>query len=129
MYELTVETDFSAAHRLEGYQGLCENLHGHNWKVEVTVRALELNETGMVMDFKELKAAVAEIMEKLDHKYLNDVPPFDTDNPTTERLARFVAEELQQRLPENVTVQKSQIWESARCSATYHPQGPKGVIR
>jgi 6-pyruvoyltetrahydropterin/6-carboxytetrahydropterin synthase len=129
VYELTVESEFSAAHRLVGYHGLCENLHGHNWQVETTVGSNVLNDLGMVMDFQDLKASLREILEVLDHKYLNDVPPFDEENPTTERLGRFIAEELDNRLPETVRVQRVRVWESGRSSATYLPGGPEGVVR
>lgn len=129
MYELTVEAEFAAAHNLRGYEGLCENLHGHNWTVEAIVRSPVLNDLGMVMDFKDLKGALGEIMELLDHKYLNDVEPFDKENPTTERLARFICEELEPKLPGHVSVQQVRIWESARSSGAYMPMGPKGVVK
>ncbi|MFW5857540.1 MAG: 6-pyruvoyl trahydropterin synthase family protein, partial [Planctomycetota bacterium] len=83
---------------------------------------------GMVMDFQDLKKAINTVLEQLDHKYLNDIPPFDRDNPTTERLARFVAEQLDRRLPDTVRVQRIQVWESGRSSATYLPGGPEGVV-
>jgi len=124
-----VEGEFAAAHRLVGYEGLCENLHGHNWKVEVTVRSPVLNNMGMVMDFKDIKAAVGEILERLDHKYLNEVPPFDSENPTTEHLARHIATELEPRLPDKARVGCVRIWESPRASAAYRPGGPKGVVK
>ncbi|MHC4887414.1 MAG: 6-carboxytetrahydropterin synthase QueD [Planctomycetota bacterium] len=129
MYELTVETDFAAAHRLVGYEGLCENLHGHNWKVDVTVKSPTLNDLGMVIDFKDLKAMVGEIMEGFDHKYLNDIAPFDEINPTTENLSRVIAEVLQSKLPEPVRVHSIRVWESPRASATYLADGPQGVVK
>lgn len=128
MYELQVETEFSAAHNLRGYEGLCENLHGHNWRVETTVRSPLLNDLGMVMDFRDLKAALNAIMETLDHKYLNDIPPFDKENPTTERLARHICETLAAQLPEHVEVARVTIWESARSCAAYIPGGPRAVV-
>jgi len=128
MYELSVENEFAAAHRLVGYHGLCENLHGHNWRVETTVGSSVLNDLGMVMDFQDLKKAINDVLDQLDHKYLNDIPPFDRDNPTTERLARYVAERLDRRLPDTVRVQRVQVWESGRSSATYLPGGPEGVV-
>ncbi len=129
MYELVVDTEFAAAHRLDGYKGLCENLHGHNWKVQVTVRSPSLNNLGMVMDFKDLKGAVDDIMAELDHKYLNDLALFADDNPTTENIARYIAEALVGELPEDIAVERVQIWESARASASYMPGGPKGIVR
>ncbi len=77
MYELTIEAHFAAAHNLREYQGECENLHGHNWRVEVVVGAGELDRLGMVMDFRDLKGALGGVLRQLDHKYINDVPPFD----------------------------------------------------
>ncbi|MHC4872355.1 MAG: 6-carboxytetrahydropterin synthase QueD [Planctomycetota bacterium] len=129
MYELAVESEFAAAHRLEGYSGLCENLHGHNWKVMVQVRSAVLNNMGMVMDFKDLKASISEIMEYLDHKYLNDIEPFNELNPTTENIARYICEKLEAGLPQNVHVERVQIWESARASAAYIPRGPKEILK
>lgn len=129
MYELTVETDFAAAHRLVGYEGLCENLHGHNWRVDVTVSSPSLNDLGMVMDFKDLKALVAELLEEFDHKYLNDIPPFDAINPTTENLSRVIAERLQADLPGPVRVKSIRVWESPRASATYHAPPPLEALK
>ncbi|MFO7957572.1 MAG: 6-carboxytetrahydropterin synthase QueD [Candidatus Brocadiia bacterium] len=122
MYELTIEGDFAAAHNLREYQGECENLHGHNWRVQVQVAANELDRMGMVVDFRDLKAALKEVLSRLDHKYLNEVPPFDRWNPTTENLCRFVAENLAPKLPENVSVRHVRCWESERCSACYTPE-------
>lgn len=129
MYELSVESEFAAAHRLEGYSGLCENLHGHNWKVMVTVRSGVLNNLGMVMDFKDLKVHINNIMEDLDHKYLNDIEPFNSINPTTENIAKYICERLEETLPKDVHVEKVQIWESAKASATYIPRGPKEILK
>ncbi|MBN1257651.1 MAG: 6-carboxytetrahydropterin synthase QueD [Planctomycetes bacterium] len=121
MYELTIETDFAAAHRLNGYDGPCENLHGHNWKVLVAVRSQVVNNLQMVMDFKDLKALVNPILDGFDHKYLNEIPPFDTENPTTERISRHLAELLAGKLPEGIKVARIQVWESDRASAAYLP--------
>ena len=129
MYELAVETEFAAAHRLEGYKGLCENLHGHNWQVMVVVRSAVLNDLGMVMDFKELRSAVDAILNQLDHKFLNDIPPFDKMNPTTENLARYIAETLDANLPEGVQVERVQVWESGKSSAAFILRGPKEIVR
>ena len=128
MYELTVETDFAAAHHLVGHKGLCENLHGHNWKVDVTVKSTILNNLGMVIDFKDLKEMVGEIMESFDHKFLNEIKPFDSINPTTENLSRVICEQLAQALPEPVQVASIRVWESPRACATYFPGGPQGIV-
>ncbi len=122
-YELTVEDHFAAAHNLREYEGECERLHGHNWKVEVRLGADELDELGMVVDFRVVKAALGDILGRLDHEYLNETAPFDTLNPTTENLCRHVAEQLGGRLPSYVRVRRVTCWESDRCSASYLPEG------
>jgi len=119
MFEITVETDFAAAHQLRGYQGKCENLHGHNWKVAVTVRGEKLNDLGMLVDFKNLKRHTADLMAELDHKFLNELPLFRNANPTTENIARHLFEQLQARMPEGLEVARVSVWESDRCRATY----------
>src|ERR1044072_3092067 len=91
MYEVMVESEFSAAHALRGYQGKCENLHGHNWKVEVYVRGKELDSIGLLVDFKELKIVTKRVMNYLDHQNLNEITPFDNEmNPSSENIARFI---------------------------------------
>jgi 6-pyruvoyltetrahydropterin/6-carboxytetrahydropterin synthase len=119
MFELTVHDGFAAAHNLRGYKGQCENLHGHNWRVTVVVGADELDELGMVMDFRDIKKALSEVLERLDHGYLNEVEPFDEINPTTEYLSRYIADELESNLPSRVSVRRVSCWESERCGATY----------
>lgn len=94
MFDVTVEASFSAAHHLRGYAGKCANNHGHNFRARVTVAGEELDETGMLIDFGVLKRWLREICERYDHASLNDVPPFDTVNPTTENLARAIAGEI-----------------------------------
>jgi len=121
MYEISVETEFSAAHRLREYDGDCENLHGHNWKVRVTLQADALNRLGMLMDFREIKSLVADVLDEYDHAFLNDLERFQKVNPTTENIARCVAEEMGGRLPEGIRVAAVTAWESARSSATYRP--------
>ena len=91
MYEVMIEEEFSAAHALRGYRGKCENLHGHNWKVEVYVRGEQLDQVGMLVDFKDLKAATRRVMKYLDHQNLNELKPFDIEmNPSSEHLAGFI---------------------------------------
>jgi len=121
VFELTVKTEFSAAHRLRGYEGACERLHGHNYKVDVVLRGERLNDLGMLMDFKAVKAALAEIVGAFDHQFLNDVAPFDATNPSAENIAKHVADELTSRLPEGVGVKSATVWESDRCAAAYVP--------
>lgn len=120
-YELTVEDTFAAAHNLREYEGECEKLHGHNWRVRVCLSAGGLDDLGMVADFRDVKAALGEVLAALDHEYLNEVAPFDAVNPTTENLCRYIAEQLQGRLPSRVSVRRVTCWESAKCSASYTP--------
>ena len=120
MYRLTIQTSFAAAHNLLQYQGDCENLHGHNWKVDVTVAARELDKSGLGIDFKILKAETRRLLETLDHKYLNDLPMFKGMSPSSENIARYLFEELSRTLNnENVTVTIVNVWESDFACASY----------
>ena len=121
MYEVTVESSFAAAHRLREYDGNCERLHGHNWKVEVTLRGAELDPLGMLVDFRAAKAAIMEAIGELDHKYLNETAWFTAQNPTTENLAREIYRCVARTLAERpgVGVARVRVWESDACSATY----------
>lgn len=120
-YELTIHGCFSAAHRLRGYQGECERLHGHNWRVEVVLASDRLDHLGMVMDFRDLKAVLGEALRVLDHEYLNELAPFDELNPTTENMCRYIAEKLQPKLPGHLSVRRVTCWESDTCGASYLP--------
>ncbi len=93
-----VHTHFSSAHSLRGYQGNCEELHGHNWKVGVQIAAETLDNLGMVIDFKVLKQKLHQIIQRLDHKHLNDLPPFDALNPSSENIAFYIFQELKKSL-------------------------------
>ena len=119
MYELTVRTHFSAAHNLRGYSGKCENLHGHNWELEVTVASDRLGPLGMVIDFAELKRAIGEVTDGLDHKYLNELEAFRQSNPTTELISKYVADGLPEKLPDGVRLMRVTCWETGACGATY----------
>ena len=120
MYEATIETHFSAAHRLRHYNGECERLHGHNWDVRVSIASEKLNDLGMVIDFRELKDKTSKLMDKFDHQYLNEVPPFTELNPTTENIARYIFDELSKDINTNSTrVSKITVWESPTCCASY----------
>jgi len=120
MYEVMVEGSFSAAHNLRGYGKKCEKLHGHNWKVQVGIRGGKLDNTGMLVDFREVRDYLERIMEKLDHKYLNEISHFKVTNPTSENIARFIYSELKARLKSSrYVVNKVTVWESDTASATY----------
>ncbi len=127
MYELKVEMTFAAAHNLREYEGLCEQLHGHNWRVVVVLAADELDNQGMVMDFRCVKESLSGVLDRLDHRYLNEVAPFDVLNPTTENLCRYIAEELGREMPTRVAVRRVSCWESEKCAATYIP-GPEPIF-
>jgi 6-pyruvoyltetrahydropterin/6-carboxytetrahydropterin synthase len=120
MYHLTIKTHFAAAHRLVNYQGDCENLHGHNWHVEVTVSARELDSAGLGIDFKILKRHTKELLGELDHKYLNDLPAFSQASPSSEQIARFLFERLSSKLNDvNVQLEQVTVWESEYACASY----------
>jgi 6-pyruvoyltetrahydropterin/6-carboxytetrahydropterin synthase len=120
MYHLTIHTHFAAAHNLINYQGDCENLHGHNWKVEVTVSARGLDKAGLGIDFKILKRETNLVLDLLDHKYLNEIEPFVVESPSSENIARFLFETLSKRLNnDNVRVCKINVWESEYACASY----------
>jgi len=120
MYRLTIQTQFAAAHNLVNYQGDCENLHGHNWKVEVRVAARELDKSGLGIDFKVLKRRTNEVLDGLDHKYLNKLEPFLELSPSSENIARYLFEQLGELLnTDNVTVEQVNVWESDNACASY----------
>ena len=120
MYELKVVTKFAAAHQLTMVGAKCENMHGHNWKIEVHVTGEKLDEGGVVMDFGVIKKHVRNIMSQLDHKYLNELEFFQHSQPSSENIAWFVAHELQQRIDHpSVKVSRVTAWESDDASATY----------
>jgi len=120
MYELKVVTKFAAAHQLTMVGTKCENMHGHNWKIEVYVTGEKLDDGGVVMDFGQIKKHVAEIMSKLDHKYLNELEFFQQSQPSSENIAYLVAGELQQKIDTpSVRVSRVAAWESDDASATY----------
>ena len=121
MYRLKIHTYFAAAHCLTHYQGDCENLHGHNWRVEVAVNARELDKAGLGIDFKILKAETNALLKTLDHKYLNDLKPFSDISPSSENIARFLYQELSKKLnTDNVTVEMVTVWESDFANASYY---------
>lgn len=120
MYRLMIKTSFAAAHNLINYQGDCENLHGHNWRVEVVVAAKELDKAGLGIDFKILKKQTNSLLDELDHKYLNDLVPFKNNSPSSENISRFLFERLSEVLNnENICVERVNVWESENACASY----------
>lgn len=116
MYSIKVEGNFSSAHNVRRYKGDCEQLHGHNWRVEAAVARSGLEKTGMVIDFKELKLRLNEVLEKLDHKYLNNLAYFKKVNPTSENLAKFIYDSLKSGVR---NLKSITVWENTTSSATY----------
>ena len=121
MFELMVETTFSAAHQLKGYMGKCEHLHGHNWKVQVHVIAERLNEIDIALDFNEIRKITNEVIAPLDHSVLNEVFPFTEKNPSSENIAKWIYDSMMKKIDnENVRVSAVTVWESEKSSATYY---------
>jgi len=115
MYRLRVSSHFDAAHKLVGYEGKCSRLHGHTWKVEVFVTGERLNEIGFLIDYKVIKEKLNEIIEKLDHSFLNDFKGIG--NPTCENIARYIFERL--KALQDVKLEKVRVWESPKSYAEY----------
>lgn len=122
MYEVSVDETFAAAHNLRSYKGKCEDLHGHNYKVRVTLAGPELDATGLLYDFVHLKQVIQGVIRSLDHKYLNELKPFDVLNPSAENIARHIYEQtaLQMRATANgAAISSITVWESDVTAATY----------
>jgi 6-pyruvoyltetrahydropterin/6-carboxytetrahydropterin synthase len=122
MYEISVEQEFDAAHALRGYQGKCESLHGHRFRVALTITAVRLNEIGLAYDFTVLKKQLGEVLGRFDHTSLNEVAPFDKINPSSENIATTVYGEMKARLEgAPVSLSRVEVWESPTSRAEYHP--------
>ncbi len=120
MYEIMVETKFAAAHKLNNYLGNCQNLHGHNWKVQVFVRGNSLSDIGLLMDFRDLKKMVNNVIDELDHTYLNEHKAFKEQNPSSENLAYYIFEILSKQIDkENLFLYKISVWETDKVCASY----------
>lgn len=122
MYQVSTEAHFDAAHFLRGYQGKCEALHGHRFRVIVRVSTPKLDDIGIAYDFAELKRHLTAILSRFDHTCLNDVPPFDKINPSSENLAATIYNELQGKLAEaSVSLSSVEVWESPQAGVLYTP--------
>lgn len=120
MYKLNVTDSFSAAHRLVGYDGACQNLHGHNYKIRIAIECRELDELGLALDYTVIKKALAGILSELDHSYLNDVPALGGLNPTSENLARHIFENMSRAITKpGCSVVEVEIYESEKSSVIY----------
>lgn len=119
-FKMKIVTDFAAAHLLRGYPGPCSRLHGHNWKVEVEVTETRLDEIGMGMDFRDIKTATKAVIDQMDHRHLNELPPFDEINPTAENIAAHIYQQLVEKLnDERVSVHAVTLWETERACVSY----------
>ncbi len=119
-YTLKVVSDFASAHTLRDYPGACSRMHGHNWKVEAEVTAAKLDNVGMGIDFKKIKSAVKELTDMLDHRYLNEIEPFDSINPTAENIAAWLYQSLSEKLNnEHIQVSAITLWETERACVRF----------
>jgi 6-pyruvoyltetrahydropterin/6-carboxytetrahydropterin synthase len=124
MFEIAVEETFAAGHALRGYKGKCENVHGHNYKVLVVLTREKLDHVGLVYDFAELKRQMEEVIRSIDHKFLNDLPPFTEVNPSAENIAKYFYDELSRRLTGSANgarLREVAIFETETTTATYRP--------
>lgn len=120
MYMIKVRSHFSAAHNLRGYRGKCEKLHGHNWKVEVEISSYQLNNISMVCDFKEIEKKLEKVLQKLDHSYLNKLPFFKKNNPTSEKIAEFIFSELKKLIKaKKLILKRISVWETENTCAIF----------
>ena len=122
MFQVSVDESFSAGHALRGYKGKCENPHGHNYKVRIILEGPGLDSIGLLYDFTHLKRVIREIVEGVDHKFLNDQAPFDVINPSAENLAKFFYDETSRQMkamPEGARIARVTVWETDTTSATY----------
>ncbi len=120
MYEVCVTKEFCSAHFLRDYEGLCANLHGHNWKVEVCFRHPDLQPNGILIDFIDVETVLDGILKKLDHSVINEIPPFTEMNPTSETLAYWIYHEIKQNMPSDAPLpHRVTVWETPGACATY----------
>ena len=119
MYELMIESTFDAAHALRGYEGPCENLHGHTWRVQIFLKGNKLNKIGYLKDFKDIKKTLKIVLSQFDHKNLNETARFIKINPSCENLSLIIYKEMKRQIKE---LTKVTVWESATTSATYSPK-------
>jgi 6-pyruvoyltetrahydropterin/6-carboxytetrahydropterin synthase len=124
MFQVSVEETFSAGHALRGYKGKCENVHGHNYRVRVTLEGPQLDSIGLLVDFTHLKRAIREVMGRLDHQLMNDLEPFKTVNPSAENVAKYFYDEVTKKLtetPPEARVTEVIVWETDTSRAQYRP--------
>jgi len=125
MFRVSVEETFSSGHALRGYKGKCENVHGHNYRVQVSIVGPQLDGIGLLVDFTDIKRALREIIAEVDHRFLNDLEPFKTVNPSAENMAKYFYEQMTARLkgmPAGARLVEAIIWETDTASAVYRPE-------
>ena len=123
MFEVSVEQTFAAGHALRNYKGKCENVHGHNYRVRITVQGDQLDSTGLLVDFLDVKGLIGGVVDYLDHQFINDLPPFDQLNPSAENIAKYFYDCVSGGLKNEVPVRVSEVkvWETDTSSAVYRP--------
>jgi 6-pyruvoyltetrahydropterin/6-carboxytetrahydropterin synthase len=123
MYEVCVEKSFASGHSLRNYHGKCENVHGHNYRVQVTVQGEQLAPNGLLVDFVELKRLMMKVVDYLDHQFINDLPPFTVINPSAENIAKYFYDEMAGGLKGEVPVRISEVkvWETDTSIAAFRP--------
>ena len=119
MFELSIKDTIASAHFLPGYSGMCKDLHGHTWKIEVVIANEKLNKIGMVVDFVELKKTLKDFLKPIDHVCLNDLAYFKKNNPTTENIAKYIYDNFQGKI-KPLEIKRVQVWESETSSVTYY---------
>lgn len=120
MFKLIVKKEFSSAHILHGHPGDCKRMHGHNWIVEAKVEGDNINSIGMVIDFKDIKKSLANIISKLDHRFLNEIDPFTEDNPTAENISKYIYKELSKNInTDTIKVSEIKLWETNNSAVIY----------
>ena len=124
MFEVSVDETFAAGHALRGYKGKCENMHGHNYRVRVTLEGHELDSTGLLYDFVHLKQVIRSVIHALDHRYLNEFAPFDAINPSAENISKYIYDQASKEMktpPNGARIAQITVWETDTSSATYRP--------
>ncbi len=126
MFEVSVEQSFAAGHALRNYYGKCENVHGHNYRVRITIEGERLNSTGLLVDFVEVKRLMSTVVDYLDHRFINELPPFDVLNPSAENMARYFYDEVSKGMSAGdggapVGISEVKVWETDVTAATYRP--------
>jgi 6-pyruvoyltetrahydropterin/6-carboxytetrahydropterin synthase len=125
MFEVSVEQVFAAGHALRNYKGKCENIHGHNWRVQVVIEGEQLDGTGLLVDFIDVKELMGSVIARLDHQFLNEVAPFDVKNPSAENIAEYFYQQMSaglEKTPVPVRIREVKIWETDIQSASYRPK-------